>query len=805
MATIATTAPERLLAKTPAAGRLPVSLADHLRDTEMAATLIFDGEQRAYHNWLRFFRIPAERDARFLLNLRAACLFHDIGKANVDFFERCARISLERQTIRHEHLSALILHLPAVRSWLAENAELDLEIITAAVLTHHLKASDRRNDAYLWCQASRPTPLRLFLDHPEVRAVFERVQKLADLAGPPDLPDDPWSVNSEFWKQVRIDGGHTAREFGRQVASGYNGRPKDELRSNLLGAVKAGLIAADSVASALIRADRPMAEWLGEVLHQPAFAPGQIKSEIIEPRGRQLERSRGQPFKPKSFQTRLAFKGPRALLLAGCGAGKTIAAYYWADAMAAQVSIGRVIFLYPTRGTATEGFRDYAAWAPEGSAELLHGTARYELEEMRENPPESLDGKRLERDESLERLYALQHWSGRYFSATVDQFLGFIENSYSSLILLPILADSAVIFDEIHAYDQRMFNRLNTFLRRFDVPVLCMTATLPPVRQEALLSIGFSLYPDDEDRAALKANDEATSPAASATSLSKSESRARYTIRWIADAQEALAIAECAYRSTDRHRVLWVLNTVARCQQAALWLGEREAREILAYHSRFRLQDRQNRHSAVVSRFAYAEHTRPVIAVTTQVCEMSLDLDADSLITELAPIPALVQRFGRANRHGARGPDFRAEVFVYDPQSHAPYDSAELDAARAFLVELDGKEVSQELLAELLLKHSAPELAPGTGASFLDGGYYAVRGDLREIEEYAQPCILDGDIETVLERLRRREPIDGFVVPVPRRFTLNKQETPPGLPRYLGLAESARYSELLGFMTEDAG
>ena len=51
--------------------------------------------------------------------------------------------------------------------------------------------------------------------------------------------------------------------------------------------------------------------------------------------------------------------------------------------------------------------------------------------------------------EDQDRLYALGLWSRRYFSATVDQFLGFIEHSYTGLCLLPALADSAVNVDMI--------------------------------------------------------------------------------------------------------------------------------------------------------------------------------------------------------------------------------------------------------------------------------------------------------------------------------------------------------------------
>ncbi len=114
---------------------------------------------------------------------------------------------------------------------------------------------------------------------------------------------------------------------------------------------------------------------------------------------------------------------------------------------------------------------------------LAHGTARYELEAMLTNPSEATAGKDHQLTEQEERLFALGLWSRRYFSATVDQFLSFMEHSYTSLCLLPVLADSAIIIDEVHSFDQRMFKNLVAFLQAFDVPVLCMTATLPPSRR----------------------------------------------------------------------------------------------------------------------------------------------------------------------------------------------------------------------------------------------------------------------------------------------------------------------------------
>ena len=42
------------------------------------------------------------------------------------------------------------------------------------------------------------------------------------------------------------------------------------------------------------------------------------------------------------------------------------------------------------------------------------------------------------------RLYALGFWTRRIFSATVDQFLSFLQYGYGSVCLLPLLADQGL-------------------------------------------------------------------------------------------------------------------------------------------------------------------------------------------------------------------------------------------------------------------------------------------------------------------------------------------------------------------------
>lgn len=766
--------PEVLLAKSRRGEREPLTLLQHSLDTEQAARQVFRLDGRWGRNWCRFFRIEARDQERFLTHLRVAALFHDLGKANADFID-AVNGSSRGQLLRHEHISALVLHLPEVRRWLARNSTLDLSVITAAVLSHHVKASN--DGPWKWGQPrDARSALRLFLQHEQVASILRRVAEVAEITEPlPKLPEGSWCEGPP-WTNAWASGMADARELSRSVR-------RDRRRLGLLLATKAGVIVADSVASGVVRVGKSIEGWIEEVVHREPIRDTDVARSVIEPRITALSARSGKPFTFHEFQTRAAEQGPRALLLAACGAGKTLAAWKWAERQAREREIGRVVFLYPTRGTATEGFRDYVGWAPEGEGALVHGTASYELEGMRENPSEATRGKEFGLNETDARLFALGLWPRRYFSATVDQFLSFMENGYAGICLLPVLADSAVIIDEVHSFDRRMFDALIQFLRNFDVPVLCMTATLPASRRKQLVEVGLSVYPSESDRTTLE-------------DLVRREEHPRYHLTRLGEENEAFEKAVLAYRSGQR--VLWVVNRVARAQALAHKLREELGPEVLCYHSRYRLCDRQRIHAETVE--AFKQKTEPAIAVTTQVCEMSLDLDADVLLTELAPPPSLVQRFGRANRHAEPGSEARAQLYVYEPERSEPYTREDLEAAKAFLGDLGERDISQRVLALALERHALAEREPPESGRFLESGYFATPGSFRDTDEFSVPCVLDRDVAEVEARVRAGRPFDGFVVNVPRRAARKPEEGRRGWPSHLSIASAEDYSESLGFV-----
>ena len=803
---------EKLLAKSRLKNGSFLTLEQHLIDTEESAYHLFKLDKRLGENWCRFFKLCTPTlQGKFLLNLRVAALFHDIGKANEDFLAAVSKSGFLPQTLRHEHLSALILCLPETRDWLSKNDVLDIDIITAAVLSHHLKASrgettTKNGQSYKWGEPKGlKSSLKLYLDHQEVKDTLDRISKIANLSLSPQLAQGNWGVDPAWGKAIK-NGRNWADDLEDEIA-------EDQERRLLLAAVKAGLIASDAVASGLVREDLNITDWIEDTVHGEAISADEIANKIIYPRLGQIKaKEENKPFeldkffaehtqedlqqlrakRLRTFQEKLGFQSFRTLLLVGCGGGKTLAAWIWAESQSKKYKVSKVIFLYPTRGTALEGFKDYVGWAPEADAALVTGTARYELEAMRKNPDEGENSQKIYRTEADERLFAMGFWSKRFFSATVDQFFSFMEHSYQSLCLIPALVDSVVIIDEVHSFDRSMFDNLISFLEHFDIPVLCMTATLPQSRREELVKAGLTVFPTENDRADLQ-------------DLQEKEEKDRYQLQVVENFDAAYQQAVKAYQQ-EHKRVLWVVNTVDRCIAIAEKLFQEYGIQALTYHSRFTLEDRQKVHAQTVAAFGIETGRPPqqTIAITTQVCEMSLDLDADILVTEFAPMSSMVQRFGRANRHLKR--DF-ADIYIYQPPKEKPYSKEELLAAGEFIDSLDNGKISQHQLAEALERHSQPERNADGLPRFLASGYYATPGSFRDDDNnFTVPCILDRDLEIVKQimapRSKEKYRKEQYIINIPKKLAiLDSQES--WMPKYLGIAPSDRYSENRGFMTKE--
>ncbi|MBS0261279.1 MAG: CRISPR-associated endonuclease Cas3'' [Planctomycetes bacterium] len=203
---------------------------------------------------------------------------------------------------------------------------------------------------------------------------------------------------------------------------------------------------------------------------------------------------------------------------------------------------------------------------------------------------------------------------------------------------------------------------------------------------------------------------------------------------------------------------LVVCNTVHRACgtfDALRVAGRTEGLELV--HSRFRPAEREDWRARFLSRPACTADADRII-VATQVVEAGVDLSAGCLITELAPWPSLVQRFGRCARYGGSG-----KVLVVDRGRDeaicAPYTPEQLESAWGALqqlrergVGLDALESHEESLSpevrttlypfapsQLLLRREFDELfdtTPDLTGADLDISRFIRSGDERDLQVF---------------------------------------------------------------------
>jgi len=181
-------------------------------------------------------------------------------------------------------------------------------------------------------------------------------------------------------------------------------------------------------------------------------------------------------------------------------------------------------------------------------------------------------------------------------------------------------------------------------------------------------------------------------------------------------------------------KVLWVCNQVSTAITVYKDVKQRGLNAVL-YHSRYRYQDRVDHHRAVIAAF---KGNKPVIAIATQVAEMSLDLSATLLVSQIANPAGLIQRLGRLNRrYIGRSLD---AIFYPDPKVRFPYSQEDLDSGRTML-ETFTDEVSQAALAEWL------ERSPQQGKPDKETVLF---NEIKKWQAYPAPCREAGHTVTAL-------------------------------------------------------
>lgn len=275
---------------------------------------------------------------------------------------------------------------------------------------------------------------------------------------------------------------------------------------------------------------------------------------------------------------------------------------------------------------------------------------------------------------------------------TIDRVLLALMN-YRHYPLLEIsLNNSYLIVDEIHSYSpftlSLILNALEYLKRYHNTKILVMSATLPTLIEEELKKrIGaIEILPwnkvekrySDKNRVKICLKDDY---------LVRKVNGGEYTSNYI---DEIVKEHKGENKKKKKKKVLVVLNTVDRAKALYKLLkdekGLRYEDEIFLTHGRFTQGDKKEKIKFLETLKKDEFKHKPFILVSTQVVEVSLDIDFDVMFTEIAPFDALVQRCGRINRKAEKG---ICDVRVFKTEKELPYSEEQIKATLEVLADFN--------------------------------------------------------------------------------------------------------------------
>lgn len=254
-------------------------------------------------------------------------------------------------------------------------------------------------------------------------------------------------------------------------------------------------------------------------------------------------------------------------------------------------------------------------------------------------------------------------------AGTIDQaFLSILPKKHLT-IRQYALAGRILIVDEAHACDAYMGEELKRLLEmqaRLGGSAIVLSATLNHAVRDSLIKA----FSEGRDQFTGLGEEAGIAPYPLVTRWSASTGLEQHGVETLPELARSISIQPLASREAgfasaleaaqQGAAVIMICNTVdaaIESYDALITSGHDPARCHLA-HARFVVEDRleiEARIQALFGRESTPEMRAGHILVGTQVLEQSLDLDADVMMSDLAPVDLIIQRAGRLWRHQRDG------------------------------------------------------------------------------------------------------------------------------------------------------
>jgi len=398
------------------------------------------------------------------------------------------------------------------------------------------------------------------------------------------------------------------------------------------------------------------------------------------------------------------------IIEAPMGCGKTEAALLAASRAIATGDARGLYFALPTQTTSNRIHERVGAWLNRlllnsSTLRLAHGASW--LEEDQTLVVRPAFQHHSSEDLKIENPWAARSWfsSARrallapFGVGTVDQALLGVVAAKHFFVRLFGLAGKVVVLDEVHTYDLytgTLLDLLVEQLVQLRCTVIVLSATLTRNRREQLIAAarkGCAGNLTEDSKTPLTASSAyplLSGVAADGTVLELPVTETvtpkpviRLRCEEIPFEQAAQA---CVEHAETGEVVLWIRNTVDGAQRsldAVRCVARDGGPETALLHSRFPWFRRDELESTWLARLGKTASNRPqgAVVVATQVVEQSVDIDADFLLTDLAPTDMLLQRLGRLWRHERPSrPNLVAgpEVWIHAPNCESLHEVADI-------------------------------------------------------------------------------------------------------------------------------
>lgn len=363
------------------------------------------------------------------------------------------------------------------------------------------------------------------------------------------------------------------------------------------------------------------------------------------------------------------------LIEAPTGSGKTEAAMAYAWRLLEENLADSIIFALPTQATANAMLQRVYKLAHKlfNSPNLIlaHGYASFNAlyQDLK------LRGRNIQTEDAWSQCCEWLSQSrkrvflGQIGVCTIDQVLISVLPLRHNFVRGFGVGRSVLIVDEVHAYDRYMYGLLDAVLRNkasVGSPVILLSATLPQQQKRQLLA-GYGTLPGGagEDNNAADLPYPLVSwingPCFKQFDLQSQphQQPARFSLflepYYTSNAAPDAALLERLLNAAEAGaQVCLICNLVDIAQQTYQRLKTSASTniDVLLFHARFNLLDRQTKENAALACFGKeGDRSHGRILVSTQVIESSVDVDFDWLVTQHCPVDLLFQRLGRLHRH----------------------------------------------------------------------------------------------------------------------------------------------------------